>query len=157
MRKVELAAVVAALLAAPAAFAQESGTGGQAGHMAGQGGPMPDLSILPQGCQDAIQQSGMPGMMQGMDMSKMDMKGPFAKSEMDMHMKMMSAKGADVAETYHRKMIEHHRGALAMSQAALAQTRDPRTRATAQKVIAMQTKEIADLQAWLRSNNKRPQ
>lgn len=97
------------------------------------------------------------GKMQGMDMSKMDMKGPFAKSEMDMHMKMMSAKGADVAETYHRKMIEHHRGALAMSQAALAQTRDPRTRATAQKVIAMQTKEIADLQAWLRSNNKRPQ
>ena len=54
MRKFELAAVVAALLAAPAAFAQESGTGGQAGHMAGQGGPMPDLSILPQGCQDAI-------------------------------------------------------------------------------------------------------
>ena len=49
MRKFELAAVVAALLAAPAAFAQESGTGGQAGHMAGQGGPMPDLSILPQG------------------------------------------------------------------------------------------------------------
>ena len=71
MRKFELAAVVAALLAAPAAFAQESGTGGQAGHMAGQGGPMPDLSILPQGCQDAIQQSGMPGMMQGMDMSAM--------------------------------------------------------------------------------------
>ncbi len=97
------------------------------------------------------------GNMQGMDMSKMDMKGPFAKSEMDMHMKMMSAKGTDAAETYNRKMIEHHRGALAMSQVALAQTRDPRTRATAQKIIAMQTKEIADLQDWLRSNNKRPQ
>lgn len=95
--------------------------------------------------------------MQGMDMSKMDMEGPFAKAEMDMHMKMMSAKGTDAAETYNRKMIEHHRGALAMSQVALAQTRDPRTRATAQKVIAMQTKEIAGLQAWLRSNNKRPQ
>lgn len=95
--------------------------------------------------------------MQGMDMSKMDMKGPFSKAEMDMHMKMMSAKGTDAAETYNRKMIEHHRGALAMSQVALAQTREPRTRATAQKVIAMQTKEIADLQAWLRSNNKRPQ
>jgi hypothetical protein len=71
MRKFELAAIFAALLAAPAALAQESGTGGQAGHMAGQGGSMTDLSILPQGCQDAIQQSGMPGMMQGMDMSGM--------------------------------------------------------------------------------------
>ena len=67
MRKFELAAIFAALLAAPAALAQESGTGGQAGHMAGQGS-MTDLSILPQGCQDAIQQSGMPGMMQGLSL-----------------------------------------------------------------------------------------
>lgn len=101
--------------------------------------------------------------MQGMDHSKMgnmqgmNMSGPFAKGEMDMHMKMMSAKGTDDAETYNRKMIEHHRGAIVMSQVALAQTRDPRTRATAQKVIATQTKEIANLQTWLRSNNKRPQ
>lgn len=120
--------------------------------------------VLAQQSMQGMDHSKMQGMdhskmgnMQGMDMSKMDMKGPFAKAEMDMHMKMMSANGTDVAETYNRKMIEHHRGALAMSQVALAQTRDPRTRATAQKVIAMQTKEIADLQAWLRSNNKRPQ
>ena len=125
------------------------------------------LAAAPAAAQQGMQgmdHSKMPGMthaksgnMQGMDMSKMDMKGPFARSEMDMHKKMMSASGADVAETYHRKMIEHHRGALAMSQVALAQTRDPRTRATAQKVIAMQTKEIADLQTWLRSNKKSPQ
>lgn len=118
--------------------------------------------VLAQQSMQGMDHSKMQGMdhskmggMHAMDMSKME--GPFAKSEMDMHMKMMSAKGTDAAETYHRKMIEHHRGALAMSQVALAQTRDPRTRATAQKVIAMQTREIADLQAWLRSNRMRAQ
>lgn len=120
--------------------------------------------VLAQQSMQGMDHSKMQGMdhskmgnMQGMNMSNMNMSGPFAKAEMDMHMKMMSTKGADAAETYNRKLIEHHRGALALSQVALAQTRDPRTRATAQKVIAMQTKEIADLQAWLRSNNKRPQ
>lgn len=120
--------------------------------------------VLAQQSMQGMDHSKMQGMdhskmgnMQGMSMSNMNMSGPFAKAEMGMHMKMMSAKGTDDAETYNRKLIEHHRGAIAMSQVALAQTRDPRTRATAQKVIAMQTKEISDLQAWLRSNNKRAQ
>ena len=64
MRKFELAAIFAVLLAAPAALAQEAGTEGQHDQMA-------DLSILPQGCRDAIQQSATSGMMQGMDMSGM--------------------------------------------------------------------------------------
>ena len=39
---------------------------------------------------------------------------------MDMHQKMMAAKGADVSESYMRKMLEHHRGAVAMSDVALS-------------------------------------
>ena len=38
---------------------------------------------------------------------------------MDMHQKMMAAKGADVSETFLRKMLEHHKGAVAMSDVAL--------------------------------------
>ena len=38
---------------------------------------------------------------------------------MDMHEKMMAAKGADVSETFMRKMLEHHKGAMAMSDVAL--------------------------------------
>ena len=38
---------------------------------------------------------------------------------MDMHQKMMAAKGADVSETFMRKMLEHHKGAVAMSDVAL--------------------------------------
>jgi uncharacterized protein (DUF305 family) len=38
---------------------------------------------------------------------------------MDMHQKMMAAKGADASETFMRKMLEHHKGAVAMSDVAL--------------------------------------
>lgn len=38
---------------------------------------------------------------------------------MAMHEKMMAAKGADASETFMRKMLEHHRGAVAMSDVAL--------------------------------------
>jgi uncharacterized protein (DUF305 family) len=38
---------------------------------------------------------------------------------MDMQQKMEAAKGADVSETFMRKMLEHHKGAIAMSDIAL--------------------------------------
>lgn len=68
-----------------------------------------------------------------MDRSRMDMSGPFAAAEMNMHDKMMAARGTNAAETHTRKLIEHHRGAISMSQIALRETRDPRTRTTAQR------------------------
>lgn len=39
---------------------------------------------------------------------------PFSTSEQQMHQAMMQAHGADPQETYALKMIEHHRGAIAM-------------------------------------------
>jgi len=36
----------------------------------------------------------------------------YTQSEMRMHEKMMKAAGADPSETWVRKMIEHHRGAV---------------------------------------------
>lgn len=98
--------------------------------------------------------------MQGMDHSKMNMNdpnNPFMPAEMTMHDKMMSAKGANAAETWTRKMIEHHRGAIAMSQIVLRQSPDARTRTRAQQTITSQTKEVADLQASLRAMGKRAQ
>lgn len=161
MRKFELAAVVAALLAAPPAFAQESGTGGQAGHMAGQGGPMPDLSILPQGCQDAIQQSGMPGMMQGMDMSAMmgGMEGmdeaqqASMRAMMEMNGPMMAThtiKDPDLA--FHCGMIAHHAGAIAMAEVELKYGDDEESKAMAQKIIDAQGPEIEEMTAWVEEN-----
>lgn len=80
---------------------------------------------------------------------KADPSNPYLASEMDMHDKMMAAKGRDAAETWTRKMIEHHKGALTMSEVALKETDDAMVRKMAQETIDMQTKDIAELQKWL--------
>lgn len=101
--------------------------------------------------------------MQGMDHSKMQgmnhdnmpgMNTPFMPAEMAMQQKMMKAKGANASETWTRKMIEHHRGAVAMSQIVLRESPDAKTRQMAQKAIAEQNKSIGELQAMLRSMGK---
>ena len=72
----------------------------------------------------------------------------FAASEAAMHTGMANASGATVDEAYVAKMIEHHRGAVAMAEVALAQSRDPEVRRMAQAVKDTQTREIAEMRAW---------
>ena len=103
--------------------------------------------------------------MQGMDHSKMGGMGemmqntpanPYAAVGMDMHHKMMVV-GTDASETWTRQMIEHHRGAVAMSKIAVAKASDNEVRAMAQKVVTMQEKEIASLQSWLKRSGEKAQ
>jgi uncharacterized protein (DUF305 family) len=110
------------------------------------------------------QQAPMQGMdhsqMGGMDhadMAKMMAGNPYGQAEMDMHMKMMAAKQGDASEMWTRKMIEHHRGAVAMSRVALRDAGDSETKRMAQMTITMQEQDIAKLQGWLRKHGKRPQ
>jgi uncharacterized protein (DUF305 family) len=107
----------------------------------------------------AIAQSGGMHDMAGMDMSMMKptAANPYPPAEMDMHKKMMTAVGADATETWVRKMIEHHRGAIAMSRIVLRETRDPKVRMMATKSSSEQTREIGELNAWLRAHGKRAQ
>lgn len=72
----------------------------------------------------------------------------FAASEAAMHTGMASASGETVDDAYIAKMIEHHRGAVAMANVALAQSRDPEIRRMARAVKDTQTREIAEMQAW---------
>ena len=69
---------------------------------------------------------------------------------MDMHQKMMAASGADISETYLRKMLEHHKGAVAMSDVALANGVTGTLRTQIQKTRADQQKEIDMTEAMLR-------
>lgn len=103
--------------------------------------------------------------MQGMGHSKMGGMGemmkntpanPYAEVGMAMHHKMMVV-GADASETWTRQMIEHHRGAIAMSKIAVTQASDKEVRTMAQKVVTMQEKEIASLQSWLKRHGKSAQ
>jgi len=87
------------------------------------------------------------------DMNAMtaDANNPFAGAEMRMHDAMMAAGGADVSETWVRKMIEHHRGAIAMADVLLAQPGiSPAVRAEAERTKAEQEQEIARLERMLR-------
>ncbi len=103
--------------------------------------------------------------MQMMDHSKMGGMGemmkntpanPYAEVGMAMHHKMMVV-GVDASETWIRQMIEHHRGAIAMSKIAVTQAADKEVRSMAQKVVTMQEKEVASLQSWLKRNGKKAQ
>ena len=79
---------------------------------------------------------------------------PYGATEMDMHKKMMMAKAGLPSELWTRKMIEHHRGAIAMSRVALEKATDKQSRIMAQMTITTQTREIAKMQAWLKSHGK---
>lgn len=69
---------------------------------------------------------------------------------MDMHQKMMAATGSDISETYLRKMLEHHEGAVTMSDVALANGVTGAIRSQIQKTRADQQKEIGMVEAMLR-------
>jgi uncharacterized protein (DUF305 family) len=69
---------------------------------------------------------------------------------MDMHQKMMAASGSDISDTYLRKMLEHHRGAVAMSDVALANGVTGAIRSQVQKTTTSQQKEIDMVEAMLR-------
>jgi len=72
----------------------------------------------------------------------------FAASEAAMHAGMAMATGETVDQAYIAKMIEHHRGAVAMADVALARSQDPEIRRMAQAVKDTQTREIAEMRAW---------
>ena len=67
----------------------------------------------------------------------------------EMHEKMMAAKGADVSETFMRKMLEHHRGAVAMSDAALRNGVTGAMREQVQKTKDENLKEVTMVEAML--------
>ena len=102
----------------------------------------------------------MGGDMAGMDhmaMMKNTAANPYAEASTQMQHRMMMASGSDASETFTRKMIEHHRGAIAMSKIAVDKAQDGETREIARKYVMMQEKDVAELQTWLSKHGKSPE
>ncbi|HEX8215300.1 MAG TPA: DUF305 domain-containing protein [Allosphingosinicella sp.] len=74
---------------------------------------------------------------------------PYRQSDQRMHERMMAATGANPSETWIRKMIEHHRGAVDMSNILIAQGGDPKVLEKARMTAQKQQKEIAELERML--------
>ncbi|HYD27647.1 DUF305 domain-containing protein [Brevundimonas sp.] len=74
---------------------------------------------------------------------------PYSQAEQQMQQAMMQATGADASETFARKMIEHHRGGIAMSEVLMRQNPDAKLREMAEKTMAMQRREIGELERWI--------
>lgn len=75
---------------------------------------------------------------------------PYGPAEQAMHRQMTAATGANLSETWARKMIAHHQGAVAMSEVLIRQGGDPQVVALARRVAEEQGREIAHLEAMLR-------
>lgn len=82
--------------------------------------------------------------------------GPFADAEMKMDQAMTAAVGVNAADSWVRKMIEHHKGAIEMSRILLAQNVTGHVADMAQQVIDKQTAEVAALEKLVATGNPDP-
>jgi len=123
-----------------------------AGHdMSAMGGSM-EMS-LPEKClTDAGKQAAaaMPSMSMGhtMNMAEGNMAMMAGMDQMNKDMTAASMV-SDVDVAFVCSMIPHHQGAIDMAKAELKYGDDEWAKAMAQKVIAAQEQEIADMRAWL--------
>lgn len=85
------------------------------------------------------------------NMAMNDTADPYSLAMMKMNQAMMSAEGASASETWGRKMIPHHQGAIDMSNALLEQGGDEKFLAKARKTSADMQKEIASLERKLQA------
>lgn len=74
---------------------------------------------------------------------------PYSDAEERMHKNMTNAQGGDADETFVRKMIEHHKGAIEMGQIHHQEGSDSELRAMVEKSRKEQEKEISELEDWL--------
>ncbi|MDP9422060.1 MAG: DUF305 domain-containing protein [Pseudomonadota bacterium] len=73
----------------------------------------------------------------------------YQPAQMAMHNAMMAAQGSDVSDSWVRKMLEHHKGAVAMSDIALANGATGAVRAQIEKTKADQQKDIEHIEGML--------
>lgn len=75
-----------------------------------------------------------------------EQSNPFADAERKMNDAMMAAVGSDAGQSWAKKMIAHHQGAIDMSEIVLQQNPKPDVAMMARETIDKQKKDIADIE-----------
>ncbi|WP_298990023.1 DUF305 domain-containing protein [uncultured Pseudokineococcus sp.] len=113
-----------------------------------------EMSALLQSYGEAVPE-GMSGegmSMEGMDHEGMDhggmsgMEGMMSPEDMA---SLEAASGAEFDRMWLTMMVEHHRGAVTMSETALEDAQDPQVRELAQRIITAQQAEISTMEGLL--------
>ena len=86
-----------------------------------------------------------------------DPNNPFADAEMQMNDKMMAAVGSDAGDSWAKKMIEHHQGAIAMSRIVLDQNPPADVAKMARETIEKQQKDVEDIRKLAKDGPPNPQ
>jgi uncharacterized protein (DUF305 family) len=86
--------------------------------------------------------------MAGMNHGGMAMQENIAAMQ-QMQQRMMAVNDADPDRAFALKMIEHHKGGIAMSEIVIKHGDDAEAKRMAQKTATMQRKEVAELENWL--------
>lgn len=73
-----------------------------------------------------------------------------------MQQRMVAVNDPDPDRAFALKMIEHHRGGIAMSEIELRHGDDNEAKQKARKTADMQRREIAELEDWLRRHGGQP-
>ena len=125
-------------------------TAGCAANASESGMAMPDRPMSGMNMPQSGSSTGMMGQDHAMPSGMKMPRTAFSVAEMDMHRAMMMATDVNTQRTWARKMIAHHRGAIAMSQVLLrSDATDAEARRMAQAVVDTVTPEIAELESWL--------
>jgi uncharacterized protein (DUF305 family) len=94
-----------------------------------------------------------PGMHRMPDGTMMMNDGTHAQSMqgmmMDMSANLRDKSGAEFDQEFLREMIVHHQGAVDMAALVLEKSQQPKLRSFAEAIIAAQSTEIGQMNAWL--------
>ncbi len=114
---------------------------------------MAALAVLPAAAQDTQHQQHTTQPQTGGD--TMGMHGAAMKTAMEhMQQNMSMPMSGDPDIDFAQMMIPHHQGAIDMARIELESGKDLQLRQMAQKIIADQEREIAELKDWIAQHGK---